>query len=140
MSNEQYYRGRNHSWDIEVYSRDKRLVLVVEVKSKIGVAPQWAAQFRRNIFGHGVYPNAPFLLMAFPDRFYLWKNSDSNPGEMEPSHAIDARPILEPYFTRVGVSADRISGKSFELIITSWLSELIYTPPRGARHIPALIA
>ncbi|MGZ8216018.1 hypothetical protein [Methylomagnum sp.] len=126
MSHAQYYLGRDYGWDIEVYGRDQQLVLVGEVKSKIGVSPQWAAQFRRNILAHGVYPNAPYLLMAFPDRFYLWKNAGLNPGEIEPTHSIDARPILEPYFKRAGILGNRISGQSFELIIASWLSEIIH--------------
>src|SRR6516164_7075471 len=62
-------------WDLTAYNRDSQLVLVVEVKSKLDATPKWAAQLRRNILAHGTFPNAPYFLMVFPDRFYLWKRS-----------------------------------------------------------------
>ncbi|MEQ9481150.1 hypothetical protein [Coleofasciculus sp. F4-SAH-05] len=35
-------------------------------------SPDWAAQFRRNILAHGTFYKAPYFLMVFLDRFYLW--------------------------------------------------------------------
>ncbi len=64
-----------------------------------------------------------------PDRFYLWKNTDSNHEPTEPTYVIDARPILQPYFEQSGVAADQVSGQSLELIITSWLNDLIHKTP-----------
>ncbi len=62
-------------WDLAVYDSQHQLVLVVEVKSIAGASPEWAARLRRNILAHGTFPNAPFFLVALPDRFYL-RNSD----------------------------------------------------------------
>jgi hypothetical protein len=113
-------------WDLTAYNRDNQLVLVVEVKSKLGATPQWAAQLRRNILAHGTFPNAPYFLMVFPDRFYLWKNTKSNHELIEPTYVIDARPILQPYFEQAGIIADQVSGQSLELIVASWLGEVMH--------------
>jgi hypothetical protein len=116
----------SNQWDLSVYDRNGQLALVVEVKSILGKTPAWAAQFRRNILAHGILPNPPYLLMAFPDRFYLWRHGN---GELiEPDYVIDARPILQPYLDQAGISADQISGSSFELIVASWLNDLLYRP------------
>ncbi len=113
-------------WDLATYSRDGQLILAVEVKNKLGTTPAWAAQLRRNILAHGVFPNAPYFLLALPDRFYLWNNSDSTPDLIPPTHVVDARSTLEPYFERAGVFPNQISGQSLELIVAAWLTELLH--------------
>jgi hypothetical protein len=114
-------------WDLAVFNRDDQLVLVVEVKNKLNTSPEWAARLRRNILAHGIFPNAPYFLMVFPDRFYLWTNADTKYEDVEPTYTINARPILQPYFEQSGVTADQISGQSLELIVASWLGELIHS-------------
>lgn len=116
-------------WDRAVYSQDGQLVLAVEVKAILGTSPTWAAQLRRNILAHGIYPNAPFFLMVFPDRFYLWEEVEPSLEPVEPTAVIDAGPILQPYFDNAGISADEISGASLEFIVTTWLNDMIHTPP-----------
>jgi hypothetical protein len=44
-----------------------------------------------------------------------------------PPTRFDASSILQPYFERAGVTADQISGGSLELIVTSWLGEIIHS-------------
>ncbi len=116
-------------WDLTAYNRDNQLVLAVEVKTKLDATPGWAAQLRRNILAHGTFPNAPYFLMVFPNRFYLWKNTESHHEAIEPTYVIDARPILQPYFEQSGVTADQVSGQSLELIVASWLSEVLHKTP-----------
>ena len=116
-------------WDLTAYNRDSQLVLVVEVKSKLNATPKRTAQLRRDILAHGTFPNAPYFLMAFPDRFFLWKNAGSNHELLEPTYVIDAHPILQPYFEQSGVTAAQVSGQSLELIVASWLSEVIHKTP-----------
>jgi hypothetical protein len=116
-------------WDLTVYNRDSQLVLVVEVKSKLDATPQWAAQLRRNILAHGTFPDAPYFLMVFPDRFYLWKNPGSNHELIEPTYVIDARPILQSYFEQSNVTANQVSGQSLELIVALWLNEVMHKTP-----------
>lgn len=114
-------------WDLSVDNRNGQLTLVVEVKRKTNVSPEWAAKLRRNIFAHGTFPKAPYFLMVFPDKFYLWSNAEAYQDHSEPTYTIDASPILQPYFERAGVAADQISGASLELIVTSWLGEIIHS-------------
>lgn len=114
-------------WDLSVDNRNGQLTLVVEVKRKTNVSPEWAAKLRRNIFAHGTFPKAPYFLMVFPDKFYLWSNDEAYQDQSEPTYTIDASPILQPYFERAGVTSDQISGDSLELIVSSWLGEIIHS-------------
>ncbi|AFY60205.1 hypothetical protein [Synechococcus sp. PCC 6312] len=118
---------QNFRWDLSVNNRNGQRVLVVEVKRKINVSPEWAAKLRRNILSHGTFPNAQYFLMVFPDKFYLWSNAEADLEPREPTYTIDASPIFQPYFDRAGVTADQISEASLELIIASWLGEIIYS-------------
>jgi hypothetical protein len=114
-------------WDFSIDNRDGQLVLAVNVKRRINASPDWAAQYRHNILAHGTLPKAPYLLMVFPDKFYLWTPAQAQLDQSEPTYAIDARPILDPYFQRAGVSAAQISGSSLELIVNAWLGEILYS-------------
>ncbi len=107
------------TWDLLVNNRNGQLTLVVEVKRKIDASPEWAAEFRRNILAHGTFPEAPYFLMVFPDKFYLWSGVESHLDQSEPTYTIDAHPILQPYLEQTGLTADRISGQSLELIVAS---------------------
>lgn len=119
--------------DLMVYDRNGQIVLIVEVKKKLGTSSEWATMLRRNIFAHGALPAAKFFLLALPDRFYLWKNVASRPELVQPTFEIDSQPLLQPYFDRVGVSIEKITGRSFELIIAAWLDDLLHleTAPEG---------
>ena len=112
-------------WDLSVDDRNGQRMLVVEVKTKRNTSPEWAARFRHNILAHGTFPQAPYLVMVFPDRFYLWTDANDQL-EQEPDYIIDARPILQPYFEQAGVSDEQISGQSLELIVASWLLKIIH--------------
>lgn len=114
-------------WDLSVYNGNGQLALAVEVKRKTNVSPEWAARLRRNILAHGTFPKAPYFLIVFPDKFYLWTDAEAHLDQSEPTYTIDARPILQPYFGRAGVTADQISGQSLELIVASWLGEIIHS-------------
>jgi hypothetical protein len=118
---------RDYGWDLSVDNRSGQLALVVVVKSKINASPEWASRFRQNILAHGTFTEAPYYLMVFPDRFYLWAGAAVHLDQSEPTYTIDARPILQPYFEQAGVTADQISGQSLELIAASWLGEIIHS-------------
>lgn len=123
--------NRNACWDFLVDSRDGQRVLVVKTKNKLNASPEWAAQLRRNILAHGTFPKAPYFLIVFPDKLYLWTKADIQSEQSEPTYSIDGRPILQPYFEKAGVTPNQISGQSFELIVASWLDEIMYSksPP-----------
>jgi len=116
----------NAQWDIEAYDQEGQLVLAVEVKSKTNASPEWASRLRRNIFAHGIYPDPPYFLMAFPDQFLLWSKVNREVEDGEPDYVVDARPILLPYLRQVETDSEQLSGQSLELIVISWLSHLIH--------------
>ena len=113
----------NHS-DLAVYNRHRRLTAAVEVKNKLGTTREWAARTRRNILAHGPSIDADFFLLVTPDRLYVWTGSDSSSTPTLPTHAIDTHTHFQPYFQRAHVDPTRVSGHAFELIVSSWLSEL----------------
>lgn len=111
--------------DILAFDKNGQLALIAEVKSKRGTSDEWAAKMRRNMYAHGLLPNAPFFLLALPDKFYLWKNADRTSEVLEPTQKVDPRPFLQPYYEKSGISADDLTGKSFEHIVTSWLNQVL---------------
>lgn len=111
--------------DLIAYDADGQITLIVEVKSRTDTSRDWATRMRRNMLAHGVLPNSRFLLLALPDRLYLWKDSGNTPELVEPTYEIDATPFFQPYYENAKLSPDQLSSQSFELIVISWLNELI---------------
>lgn len=111
-------------WDLSVDDRNGQRTLVVEIKRKTDASPEWVTRLRRNLLAHGTFSTAPYFLMVFPDRFYLWTDA-ADQDQIEPTYSVDGHSILQPYLERAGVAANQISEQSLELIITSWLSEII---------------
>jgi hypothetical protein len=111
--------------DLVGYSPEGQIALLVEAKARTGRSRSWAMQTRRNMLSHGDAPNSRFLLLALPDRFYLWKDAGNAADLIEPNYEFDARPFLQPYFERTQIPPDRVSSQSFEFILFSWLNELI---------------
>lgn len=120
------FPNRNSGWDLSVHDQNDQLILVVEVKAIINTSPEWVAKLRRNIFAHGTFPEAPFFLIVCPDKLYLWTNAPIQEDLVLPNYVIDAAPIFQPYFDQVGVTPTNISGQNMELIVSSWLGEIIY--------------
>lgn len=108
--------------DIAVYDRNQRLIAVGEVKNKKHTSPQWAAQLRRNMLAHGRDPVfSEYFFIATPDRVYLWKGADLT----ELPRDIDARSLFTPYFQRAGLRLEDARPQAFELVVASWLSDLL---------------
>jgi len=111
--------------DIVVYDQTKNIQLIVEVKNKLGASGEWAAQMRRNLLTHAVVPNAPYFLLALPDISYLWVDSHTQSGEVLPNYEFKTKDILFPYVNEANLSLDNLNEYSFELLIVSWLQEMI---------------
>ncbi len=84
--------------DFIAYDDAGRVILLAEVKSRVGTSEQWAARFRRNLLEHGTLPNARFFLIATPDRMYFWKQDHSVSAEEPPDFTIDATKEFKRYF------------------------------------------
>jgi hypothetical protein len=112
------------SADIAVYDPDHKLQLIVEVKSKDGAPASWAARMRRNLLAHSMISNTRFFMLATPDSFYLWRDADAQ-GEVLPHFRIDATQLLAAYAGRQQLPADGISGYGLELLVASWLTDVM---------------
>lgn len=124
--------------DIVVFSETGRPVLAAEVKTKLNASIDWAIRFRRNMLLHGHLPETEFFLIATPDQFFVWKNADRDLLSSIPTQVLDSRSMLTSYFEQTNVAPENISGSSFELIINSWLAELMYVEAseEQANYVP----
>jgi hypothetical protein len=123
--------------DIVVYSKDEKPQLIIEVKQQARVSAEWAAQMRRNLLVHAVVPPSPFFLLVLPDRLYLWKHATSL--EAVPAdYEIDVSGTLAPYVASSQLTLDSLSEYSLELIVVSWLNDLILAALPRQREEAAL--
>jgi hypothetical protein len=111
--------------DILAFDKNGQLALIAEVKNKRGTSTTWAARMRRNMFAHGLLPNAPYFLLALPDAFYLWEQNGGASEAAEPTQKINPHQLLEPYYEKAGISPANLTGASFELIVTLWLNQVL---------------
>jgi hypothetical protein len=118
--------------DLAAYDRSGQVTVLVQIKTKLGASREWAERFRRNIVAHGRLPPARFFLLVLPDRFFLWEGAAEAPEEY------DAGPVLRPYFERAGVTLGAISGAGFELLVSSWLSDVLHADraPDSSDKVP----
>ncbi len=112
--------------DIAVYSLDRKLQLVVEIKNKLGASAEWVIRMRHNLLVHSFIPHAPYFLLVLPDFFYLWTDTTPVNNLAEPDYKIDATEVLAPYL-RSNQSLNDISGYGLELLIMSWLEDTVRT-------------
>jgi len=111
--------------DLVVYGRDSQLVSAVEIRNKRGASREWASQMRWNLLSHEIFRAARFLLLATPDRVFLWKAAGGKPVPAPPDFEADGKALFAPYVRRAGLSPETISANAFELIVGNWLSSLI---------------
>jgi len=113
--------------DIAGYSPDGKLQLVVEIKSRPGASAEWVTRMRRNLLVHSAIPPAPYFLLVLPDFFYLWTDATSMSDLAPPAYQITAAEVLAPYLDPSPQSLNDLSEYSLELLVTSWLEDLIRT-------------
>jgi hypothetical protein len=116
--------------DVAVYSPDGKLQLVVEIKNRPGASAEWVTQMRRNLLVHAVIPPSPYFLLVLPDFFYLWKDAISINELALPAYQIKAADVLAPYLGPSTQSLKELSEYSLELLVTSWLEDLVGTELR----------
>ncbi|MCH7745936.1 MAG: hypothetical protein IIC84_07685 [Chloroflexi bacterium] len=110
--------------DIEVYTPQSGIQLVVEVKTKRGETDEWAAKFRRNLFAHQSIPSSRFFLIALPEHLYLWRDKTS-PDLIPADYKVRTKDVLRPYLEQI--SLEELDGLSFEFLVKAWLDDLIWS-------------
>lgn len=108
------------------YGPDRRLVAAVEAKRVLDTTIEWATKLRRNIVTHAMLEDVPYLVLATPDRIYIWKAPLA--ADAKPTAVIDGLTAFAPYYERVGVDARHIQPMAFELIVLWWLSDVAARP------------
>src|SRR4051812_47002285 len=111
--------------DFVLYDHDGRKVAIVEIKNKRGTTRDWATELRRNLAPYRKLGSAEFFLLITPDRLYLWKGIGDDPALIPPDNEADGMAAFEPYIRRAGLNPEQFSSNAFELIVATWLGELI---------------
>jgi len=111
--------------DVAVYSPDGNLQLVVEIKNRTGASAEWVTHMRRNLLVHAVIPPSPYFLLALPDFFYLWTDALSVHELAPPAYQIKATEVLAPYLDQTTQSLKDLSEYGLELLVTSWLADVV---------------
>jgi len=112
-------------------------MLLVEVTGQHGTTDVWAARFRRNLLEHDTMPNAPFFLIATPERLYFWRQNDPSPREEPPHFTMDATVELKPYFETFKQDPKTVSGYALEWILFSWLNDIAWNGRLGPKDDPS---
>jgi len=112
--------------DIAVYSPDRKLQLVVEIKNKLGASAEWVTRMRHNLLVHSFIPHVPYFLLVLPDFFYLWTDTTPMNSLAKPDYEIEAAKILAPYLKPTR-SLNNLSGYGLELLTISWLEDIVRT-------------
>jgi hypothetical protein len=120
--------------DFFLYDRIGRLAAVIEVSAKRGTSSEWAAEFRRNILAHfESFRGAPLFLLVTPDRLYLWKDAptdlDDESPPVPPDYEVDGGLLFSRYLERTTRKLEKVSRSTFELVVLSWLGDLIRQTP-----------
>jgi hypothetical protein len=124
--------------DLIAYDNAGRVILLGEVKSRVGTSEQWAASFRRNMLAHGTLPRALFFLIATPERMYFWKQNHSSVTDEPPEFTIDAAKEFKPYFDRLEKTPQKIGEEALELLVLSWLTDIARTGDARAKKDPSV--
>ena len=113
----------NRTADLIAYSEDGNIQLVVEVKKTRDVSHQWVEQFRRNLLKHSVIPISKYFLFVLSRNTYLWKNGSAAESTRQADYTLLTKDVLRPYISDIDV--DAISEQSLELLVQSWLGDLV---------------
>src|SRR5882757_7747345 len=109
--------------DIAVFSKNRRPVLVVEVRDNTMYSTaESAAGLRRSLMSHQLVPDVPFLMLATPIQIFLWRG-DAHP-DAHPNYSAVAKPVLDSYGSRHRNREKPGRGGALEIVIFSWLSDL----------------
>jgi hypothetical protein len=125
-------------FDVAVYDDAARPQLVVEVKSHYpkpaGRAVEWATAIHRNLLQHAGIPSAPnFLLVGYPDAFFIWVSSVRSDAARTPDYIYFDTSVLQPLRAAVD---DEASPFGAEHVVAMWLEELLRDQnPSGANRI-----
>lgn len=127
-------------FDVVAYDTKNKLQLIVEVKSRppsdAREALAWAVRIHRNLMVHAALTPAPFfLLVGFPDHFFLWKELESSRPDAKPDYSYRGSDLLEPFFGILDPESDVRIELQQEKVVATWLESLT-----RANQLPARVS
>jgi hypothetical protein len=115
--------------DITIFDAEGKVQLIAEVKkislSETSAQLRRATEIRRNLLAHSAIPNTPFLLIAFPDNFYLWKEETPDRDNKSADYHFKAKNTIKNYAKKHHISPQKMSPQEFELLVYDWLKDLV---------------
>lgn len=109
--------------DIVAYSADGRLQMVGEVKSRQHGSSAAAVKVRRNLLAHGAFPRAPYFVVFFPERLYLWKDGTGTT-ESLPDYTAPTADILGEYLGTWSNKPEQLAEESLVIALIAWFRDL----------------
>jgi hypothetical protein len=126
--------------DFAVFDQAGQLAVIAEAKKKSGADSKWAIAWFRNYLAHQRTSAPRFVLLATPERLYLWKrpSQESSP---EPTAMTDARRLFSSYLQRSNLDPADLSSRTFEFIVGAWLNDLSHHlwQPSAPEEISAFV-
>jgi len=98
-------------------------ILAVEARNVVSPSAEFAAKFLRNILAHGDIPRSEYFLLGLRNHLYLWR--DPRLPVSLPEYEGDTAHVLEPYLVRLRRPLDKLSQSGFEMLMQSWVGELV---------------
>jgi len=116
-------------FDVVAYDTKNKLQLIVEVKSRppsdAREALSWAVRIYKNLMVHAALTPAPFfLLVGFPDRFFLWKALESSRPDAQPDYSYHGGDLLEPFLGILDPESEVRMELQHEKVVATWLEFL----------------
>jgi hypothetical protein len=116
-------------FDVVAYDAKDKPQLIVEVKPQppfdAREALAWAVQIHRNPMVHAALTPAPFfLLVGFPEHFFLWKALESSRPDAQPDYCYHGSDLLEPFFGILDPESDVQMELQHEKVVATWLESL----------------
>src|SRR5438046_1809630 len=109
-------RMRDWQADFAVFGQDGQLAAIAEAKKKPDAGLGWATAWFRNYLEHQQTSAPPFVLLATPEKLYLWKTR-SDGSSPEPTAVTDARRLFSSYLRRSNLDPADLSSRTFEFIV-----------------------
>jgi len=111
---------RNWQTDFAVFNEDGQLIAIAEANRKLNTDARWASDWLRNFATYQRTPMPPFVLLATPEKLYVWKQQP-DPDSFEPIAVTNARRLFSSYTNYDPVD---LSKPGFEFIVGAWLDNM----------------
>jgi hypothetical protein len=125
-----------NQYDLALRDTSGRLVAIVEIKNATRLSRDLATGFRRNLVAHTFLPEESAFLLLSQDRGFIWKK-DKRALESEPDDEFSMQAVVEHYAPTF--SGRRLAERELEMVVYSWLSDIINGQAEPARPADAAV-